>query len=500
MRVNLQKGTALASPTTLQDELRLSLMTMTERLAGLANPSVRIGVSGLSRAGKTVFISALVHNLLHGGRLAVFEPWRNGRIATSRLEPQPDDAVPRFAYENHIRELLDARTWPQSTRAISQLRLTIEYQSASGWNRMFAPGRLSVDIVDYPGEWLLDLPLLTKSYAEFCAQALELAKLPLRDDLSEKWLGMTHQVDGSAPADEMLAQRLSEEFTHYLRACRADERAMSTLPPGRFLMPGDMEGSPALTFAPLIEPANATRGSLWAMMERRYEAYKSHVVKPFFMDHVAKLDRQIVLIDAMQALNAGPHAIADLERALAEILACFRIGKSSWLPSFFTHSIDKILIAATKADQLHHTSHDRLEALVRRLADRAVERAAFSGAEVDVVALAAVRSTREAHVKQGKDELPVIIGTPLKGETIGDDLFDGKTETAIFPGDLPDKPESIFKRLDSKHDQTSRTDSALRFVRFRPPALESTKDGITLSLPHIRLDRALQFLIGDKLA
>jgi uncharacterized protein len=492
----------LASPVGLSDEVRLSLTTLAERLASIKNPSVRIGVSGLSRAGKTVFISALVHNMLHGGRLAMFEPWRNGRMASAKLEPQPDDAIPRFGYENHIRELLETRVWPQSTRAISQLRVTIEYQSASGWNRMFAPGRLSIDIVDYPGEWLLDLPLLTKSYAEFSNQALQLAKLPLRDDLSEKWLKVTALIDPDQPADELLAQKLSEEFTHYLRACRTDERAMSTLPPGRFLMPGDLEGSPALTFAPLpCVPANtSSRGSLYAMMERRYEAYKTHVVKPFFLEHVARLDRQIVLIDAMQALNAGPHALADLERALADILSCFRIGTSSWLPSFFRHNIDRILIAATKADQLHHTSHDRLEALVRRLAARAVERAEFVGAQVDVVALAAVRSTREAIVRQGKEELQVIIGTPLKGETIGDEHFDGSTETAIFPGDLPEKPDSIFQHLDSKHDAQGIDEGNMRFVRFRPPALEMTKDGITLSLPHIRLDRALQFLIGDKLA
>ena len=43
-------------------------------------------------------------------------------------------------------------------------------------------------------------------------------------------------------------------------------------------------------------------------------------------------------------------------------------------------------------------------------------------------------------------------------------------------------------------------DHAIRFVRFRPPRLEKTAEGVTLSLPHIRLDRALQFLIGDRLA
>ena len=46
------------------------------------------------------------------------------------------------------------------------------------------------------------------------------------------------------------------------------------------------------------------------MMARRYEAYKAHVVRPFFRDHFARLDRQIVLVDALSALNSGPAAVA----------------------------------------------------------------------------------------------------------------------------------------------------------------------------------------------
>ncbi|RWF65146.1 YcjX family protein, partial [Mesorhizobium sp.] len=234
-----------------------------------------------------------------------------------------------------------------------------------------------------------------------------------------------------------------------------------------------------------------------AMMERRYEAYKTHVVKPFFREHITRLDRQIVLIDAMQALNAGPAAMADLERAVTEILACFRPGRGNFLTDLFSRRIDRILVAATKADHLHHESHDRLQAIVRRLADRAVARANFTGADVDVVALAAVRATREGTVKQGRETLPVIIGTPLKGERINGDTFDGKTETAIFPGDLPDKVDTVF---DPSVTSPDGGDPAIRFVRFRPPKLERTAEGVTLSLPHIRLDRALQFLIGDHLA
>ncbi|RUW48720.1 YcjX family protein, partial [Mesorhizobium sp. M8A.F.Ca.ET.021.01.1.1] len=287
----------------------------------------------------------------------------------------------------------------------------------------------------------------------------------------------------------------------YLKACKLDERALSTLPPGRFLMPGDLEGSPALTFAPLagLGDRRARNGSLHAMMERRYEAYKTHVVKPFFREHITRLDRQIVLIDAMQALNAGPGAMADLERAVTEILNCFRPGRGSFLTDLFSRRIDRILVAATKADHLHHESHDRLQAIVRRLADRAVARANFTGADVDVVAMAAVRATREGTVKQGRETLPVIIGTPIAGEKINGETFDGKTETAIFPGDLPEKIDAVFDLSGPDHRQDS-TDPAIRFVRFRPPKLERTAEGVTLSLPHIRLDRALQFLIGDHLA
>lgn len=487
----------MASLTTFSDEARIAFDTLADRATGLFHPSLRLGVTGLSRAGKTVFISALVHNLIHGGRLPMFEAQRSGRIARAFLEHQPDDAVPRFQYEMHIDALVKERIWPESTRAISELRLTIEYESASAWNRMFSAGRLSLDIVDYPGEWLLDLPLLGMDYGDFSRQALELATLPARTGLSAKWREIAGSVDPATPADEATAQWLFESFAAYLRACKEDERALSTLPPGRFLMPGDLEGSPALTFAPLpgLEGKRAKPGSLHAMMERRFEAYKTHVIKPFFREHVARLDRQIVLVDTMQALNAGPAAVSDLERALTEILGCFRPGRGHFLSGLVARRIDRILIAATKADHIHHESHDRLQAIVRRLADRAIARASFSGATVDVVAMAAVRATREGTVNRGREKLPVIIGTPLAGETIGEETFDGKTETAIFPGDLPEKPADVFKQPAAASDEPP-----LRFVRFRPPRLERTAEGVTLSLPHIRLDRALQFLIGDYLA
>lgn len=488
-----------SSITSLADEALIAFDTITDRASNLVQPTLRLGVTGLSRAGKTVFITALVHNLMHGGRLPMFEAAHSGRLAGARLEPQPDDAVPRFQYEDHAARLIRERLWPDSTRAISELRLVIEYESASGWNRFFSGGRLSLDIVDYPGEWLLDLPLLGQDFQAFSLNAAMLARTGVRADLAAAWLEKAGAIDPHKPADEADARELARLYTDYLRACKRDERALSTLPPGRFLMPGDLEGSPALTFSPLpnLPDTEAPKGSLAAMMERRFESYKSVVVKPFFREHVARLDRQIVLIDAMQAMNAGREAVIDLERALSDVLSCFRPGRSNLITSLLSRRIDKVLIAATKADHLHHESHDRLEAIARRIVDRASSNIGSSGADIEVMALAAVRATREATARQDGEDLPVIVGTPLEGETIGNESFDGKRKTAIFPGDLPRDPDSFFEAVDSG-SQAMPPD--INIVRFRPPLIEESDAGVKLSLPHIRLDRALDYLLGDRLA
>ncbi len=479
--------------TRFSDDAWLTLENLADLATGLVSPTLRFGVTGLSRAGKTVFITSLVHHLTKGGRLPLFDAHASGRISSAGLQPQPSMHVARFQYEDHVRTLIEKRLWPQSTRAISELRLTINFESASTFNRTFGAGRLNIDIVDYPGEWLLDLPLLSLDFAQWSRQSLALSQLPGRSALAKKWRGLLSQKSADEAANEEKAESLAKAFTGYLAACRADENALSTLTPGRFLMPGDLEGSPALTFCPLeLDDKSPPRGSLGRMMADRFEAYKDVVVRPFFRDHFARLDRQVVLVDALQAINAGPGAVSDLETALTDILTCFNPGKSGILSPFIGRRIDRILFAATKADHLHHENHDRLEAVLARLVGNAIDRAKFAGAKVDVLAIAAVRATREALVKQRGEELPVIVGTPLKGETIDGVVFDGDSETAIFPGDLPADPEKLLGNRGKPAE--------LKFVRFRPPRLETEKDGLELSIPHIRLDRALQFLFGDRLA
>lgn len=97
---------------------------------------------------------------------------------------------------------------------------------------------------------------------------------------------------------------------------------------------------------------------MWREFSRRFGAYKSRVVKPFFRDHFARIDRQVVLMDVLGAIHAGPQAVEDMRRAMADILTAFRPGRAGWLSQILgTRRVGRILFAATKADHLHHIQH-----------------------------------------------------------------------------------------------------------------------------------------------
>lgn len=465
-------------------------------LSELATPTLRLGVTGLARAGKTVFITALVRNLLREAHLPFFFAASQGRIVRAYLEPQPDHDVPRFAYEDHLAALAkEPPEWPESTRRISELRVTLEYRSQHPLWRQFGNRRLHIDIVDYPGEWLIDLPLLSQSYADWSATSLERLRAPGRTAAARDILAYIDRVDGDAPRNEQAALEGARLFTHYLRAERETGTFEPTLGPGRFLLPGELEGSPLLTFLPLT-PSERTpaRGSMREMLEGRYQSYVKKVAEPFFRNHFARLDRQIVLVDALSAIDRGSAALAELETTLAAVLATFRTGDRGLLSMFLPRRIDRILLAATKADHVPRSSHDRLEAILAGLTARANERARFTGADVRAMAIAALRATQEAELKRG-GAMPALVGVPLPGESIGSEIFDGTRKVALYPGDLPSSLDEALKRP----PPTGR-ERDVSLVRFRPHRIgPDTADGSPQPWPHIRLDRALEFLLGDRL-
>lgn len=439
---------------------------------------LRIGVTGLARAGKTVFVTALIAGLLDRARMTQLQG--AGRITAAYLQPQPDLTLPRFDYEQHRAALSGpAPRWPQSTRALSELRLSLKV-AAGGFLGLGGERTVHIDVLDYPGEWLLDLSLLDDSY-ETWAEAT-LSRIASRPEAAA-FMALARAEDAGLAYTEERAKALAAEFTAYLHAARAAGWADCT--PGRFLLPGDLAGSPVLTFAPLPRPASTPRGSLWREMVRRFDGYRREVASPFFRNHFARIDRQIVLVDVLDAIHRGPRALEDLRRTMAEVMTAFRPGRRSLLDRLLGgRRVERLLLAATKADHLHHVEHVKLTAIAEALLREAVDRARFAGALTSAMSLAAWRATTEEMRSHDGRDLPCVRGTLLA---------DGR-QVALFPGLLPDDPSRL---LGAAREGAERwLDGEFGAMSFAPPAL-TLRPGE--GPPHIRLDRAAEFLFGDAL-
>ncbi|MEO0373008.1 MAG: YcjX family protein, partial [Pseudomonadota bacterium] len=132
----------------LADGLTRGVEDIGARISGaFFEPVIRLGVTGLSRAGKTVFITSFVANLMDRGRMPGLLAARDGRIEAAFLQPQPNDTLPRFDFETHLGALTGPEPhWPESTRSVSELRLSMRVRPSGLLAGMSGPRTVHLDI------------------------------------------------------------------------------------------------------------------------------------------------------------------------------------------------------------------------------------------------------------------------------------------------------------------------------------------------------------------
>jgi predicted YcjX-like family ATPase len=467
---------AEAPPVAAEDPGRGWLGGLLADLGQLADRALdrhlRLAVTGLRRSGKTVLTTALAHHLQDGRDLPFLAAVHEGRYLGARPLPVSEgEAFPLARYAQALGA--DPPAWPTPTERLSQLRLGIRFRTTNALLRPVQPiQELTLEIVDYPGEWLLDLPLLEASFEQFSEAALELAQEPARRAAAEGWVKIARALDQEGPPEAAAIDRLVGAYTTYLRHCQR-RLGLALIQPGRLLSPGPLAGSPALRFAPL-PPAPTRPRSLRAAVAEAFERYREEVVRAFYEEHFRRFDRQIVLVDLLAALNQGPAHLADTQRALALVADSFRYGRTGLLGRLFAPRIDRILFAASKADHVAPSQHAALRQLLETLVAPAGRGARFEGIEPQFLAIAALRCTEVVRTEHQGQVLSCVRGR----------LKDEPRETVLFPGEIP-------AGLPEPEDWDS---GRFRFREFAPRRLRPGERG-----QHIRLDQALDFLIGDKL-
>jgi predicted YcjX-like family ATPase len=205
-----------------------------------------------------------------------------------------------------------------------------------------------------------------------------------------------------------------------------------------------------------------------------YRSYCEYVITPFYKQHFSRLDRQVVLVDCLSALNAGYAAMQELQQALGLIMQSFRYGPASLLGRLFQPQISKVLFAASKADHVTPEQHKALTLLLQQLLQQPIKHSHYAAASSEAMALAAIRASTSGFVEQHGQKYPCISGRELGAVA----------PVTLFPGDVP----------------ASLPDAAL-FERhpFQFPALAPLTLSMQQPLPYVRMDHALEFLLGDKL-
>jgi predicted YcjX-like family ATPase len=464
----------------------------TERLSGslgelTGGATVWLAVTGLSRSGKTVFVTSLIHNLLscthNPNRMPLLGVVGERRLIAATVEGARANRLPRFPYLDNI-EKMAIPDWPARTEDISEIGIEVRFTPAGALGKLLSeitgsPATLTIRIVDYPGEWLLDLPLMAQNYAEWSRATLRLLRKSVRAEIARDFLALLAQCRPDDAASEEVAKHLHEGYCAYLLDAR-DRHGLSFLQPGRFLCRGTLGEVPYLWFAPLDVAEGVDMfapGTLGALMADRFEVYKREVVERFYQDHFRHYARQIVLVDVLRALLAGREAFDDTRLALDAILESFRYGHGGILSRLLLGPhIDKVLFAATKADHVPDIQRDHLAALLRNMAAFPALEVRSSNAQLEVTALASVISTAEESQEIEGQRVQVVVGRPVGSNK----------QSKFFVGNVPIRPP----RADAWGSPF------LNVPVFEPPAIDpSPVDGIA----HINLDLALEFLLGDRL-
>ena len=222
-----------------------------EAAYGLTHGStVDLAVTGLSRAGKTVFVTSLVHNLLRsnpslypdGGSLQGFAPLKSGALKNVILPPAGHPKHPLFPFDQCLTRLASGTPeWPKRTDATSQIAIWLQFgHKRNSGNATRKAATIKLRIMDYPGEWLLDLPLLDQTFEQWSAATIALSREGSRATFSTPWREFLETRDHTGSDEDEFPREAAKFYQKYLVDCR--RRGLRFIQPGQFLMlPGQTD-------------------------------------------------------------------------------------------------------------------------------------------------------------------------------------------------------------------------------------------------------------------
>lgn len=371
----------------------------------------RIGVVGMYRSGKTVFMTSLLNHLERHDPDRF--PLGKKRIRLGNFRPLPiEGGFREFNYERHRHSLVSLQRWPTKTRMARQFRFSL---TRSDWRYTL----LDLTLTDLPGERLADIRIAQSNYEAWSDEILRLFStepeyfVQAKDYL--KTLARASGQDSDPNADEIL-------HAYRLALARACLHYLPVITPSSFLLgpQGDYcgqrdENNMAQSryvgldkdnqFGPLSKDLRAKHPGLTNLFKKRYELYRSKVVAPT-AHWLAQCNELVVLLDITTIL-AGGLGMYHGALALIEDLISYvdpgrgilgQLASGLLKPLSAGHltlpGITRIAFVASKADKVHASDRQKLLSLLRSMVQsRMRDLSEDYKLRVEYFACAAVKST-----------------------------------------------------------------------------------------------------------
>lgn len=418
----------------------------------------KIAVLGGNNAGKTVFITSLLDNLLHFDpeRLHLGDQWG---VLDARITNEGKVAgLDRFPLEVYRQKFfLKSPEWPKKTYSASIACLEVKLKRINPKRFRKDVIARKLEILDIAGERTADFGMLKHSFRKWSIMTTnQLSAAGINWERIFKKRTSAKAEKKSAVLDgyryvltKLYAKGANASMTPSTTRISADGKLIGDedkiLKPGEYkkLLQDHPVGLEGGEFAPLPESAfeNGDFEPLAKEFEAAYNEYKSKIVEPIW-GWLKGADDIVYLVDIPGVL-AGGTAVYNAEQNLSE--GCFQAIRNAWRQeeSFIKKSkkwlkakMDgchflRLIAVATKADLVHKEDRDNMAHLAEKLIYRNVRNCGFD--KMEYTYCAAVCADLEAKDAAGvPDKWP-------EDWSAGDYIFAKKSPLKIVRQDIPPK-------------------------------------------------------------
>ncbi|MEG3765216.1 YcjX family protein, partial [Alteromonas sp. 14N.309.X.WAT.G.H12] len=359
----------------------------------------RFTITGLSRSGKSMLFTSLMTILKYRSEeqyqcLPLLKRLPVELVDAMWLEPLDD--FPMFPIEEHMASL-DKGEWPAPTEDVYGFKMVVRLRQTSQLKKyLFPHTQIVFEFIDYPGEWITDLPMLGKTYAQWSDSSLAQQLTEPQRFYAQQWHSTLEKFDFDVPPEGEAAHELVTSYREYLLKAKAAGIAM--LQPGSFLLDGSGFDWRAQGFTPLPSKISSDIDHPWTKyFSQQFTHFQSSWLQPLRESTFRESDKQIILIDLFEGLNHSRQHLGQLKETLSHLADVFVYGESSWFAKTVLRKkeIGKVAFVATKSDLIPEGYKPQLLSLLKDVSAGATAKLSRDNVAYEHFLVSAIKTTDE---------------------------------------------------------------------------------------------------------